>query len=380
MNSNGGHIQQAMIPAGVTAREDSLGRELVRHAEQQAQAVASMVRAQVESRYKMALARPRDWSDVRVKLLNECKRPAFCESAIYTLPRGGQKIQGPSIRFAEAVLRCMSNVLPETRVLVDDDTKRIVQVSVTDLEANITYTHEIVVSKTVERKAPRDREVVLSERTNSLGQRTFTIAATDDDITMKQNAGVSKALRTLALRLLPGDILDDALAQIDETFRKGGDDPAADRKRVEDAFASINVLPTQLGDYLGVPLAQASPAQVRELRQLFAAVRDGQVTFAEALAEVREGRGDGTKSAEPSKPTQAERMKETTKARAAKPKPAAKPGWDALEVGAKWNDPDGVVHEVFWNENLKCKGIRPVEATGDDPPAADDDGAREDFE
>lgn len=383
----------AMVPTGATSREDGFGRtEMVRHTETQAQAVASMVRAQVEARYAMAVHRPRSWSDVRHRLLQECKRERFCESAIYVLPRGGQKIQGPSIRFAEAALRCMTNVLPETRVLVDDDTKRIVQVSVTDLESNITYTHEVVIAKLVERKQARDRELVVSERTNSLGQRIFIVAASDDELTMKQNATVSKALRTLALRMLPGDILDDALDEIAKTFKQGGKDPAAERKKIEDSFAELGVRPSQLADYLGMPLEQASPAQTRELRALYTAIRDGQTNFATALAEVREGRGDGSQApaGDPAKPSQAERLKEQAKTKA-KPKeaPAAAPApapAAAPAVAPKAVDPldctgrkDGDTFEAHGRRYVvrsTAMGLvpveqvdaRPVVATQDAPP------------
>lgn len=317
----------AMVPAGTTARTDGMGRhELVRHGEAQMQAVASMVRAQVEARYAMAVHRPRDWSDVRVRLLAECKRPAFCEAAIYSVPRGGKSITGPSIKFAEAALRCMTNVLPETRVIVDDDDKRIVQVSVTDLEANITYTHELVVGKTVERRTLRGGENVVGRRTNSQGAEVFIVSATEDEIAMKQNAGVSKALRTLALRMLPGDILDDALDQIGETFRSGGGDPSAVRKKIADKFAELGVRPSQLAEYLGAPLEQASPAQINDLRLLHNGIREGSTTFAQALAEVRDARGEVVAPAAtaeaPKAPSQAERMKAATKTKKAEQTPA----------------------------------------------------------
>ena len=46
----------------------------------------------------------------------------------------------------------------------------------------------------------------------------FTVTCTEDELAMKENALVSKAMRTLALRLLPGDIMDDCEKQIEETL------------------------------------------------------------------------------------------------------------------------------------------------------------------
>ena len=124
----------------------------VETAETASTAVAVQARAAVEARYKMALMRPRSWDEVRVRLLAACKRPGFAETARYAKPVGGKSIEGPSIRFAEEALRAMGNAYVETMVVFDDDERRIVRVTVTDLEANLSYPHDITLRKTVERR------------------------------------------------------------------------------------------------------------------------------------------------------------------------------------------------------------------------------------
>jgi hypothetical protein len=54
-----------------------------------ASAVATQARAMVEARFTIALARPRDVSQFRARLLKDCERPGFADVAIYQLPRGG---------------------------------------------------------------------------------------------------------------------------------------------------------------------------------------------------------------------------------------------------------------------------------------------------
>lgn len=280
MNTNG-------QTAGMVVREDGLaGRELAMLAETQSTAIAAQARAQVEARYKLALARPRDYDDFRLRLLNACRRPKFAELAKWVLPRGGKKLSGPSIRFVEEALRCFANVLPETSIIFDDETKRIVRVSVTDLESNITYTHEVIVAKTLERKKPESFEV-LGQRKNSFGDVVYIVKATEDDLLMKQNAMVSKALRTVALRILPSEVVEEALALADETFAKGdeAEDPAKAQKSIADAFASVGVMPSALKEYLGCDLAQTSPAQRQELRRVYATIRDGAATWQEIMTE-----------------------------------------------------------------------------------------------
>ena len=111
-------------------------------------ASAAQARASVEARFVMALHRPRDIDNVRVRLLKECKRPGFAEVARYSRPIGNTKIEGPSIRFAEAAIRHMGNIDAQAHTIYDSAENRILRVEVTDLETNATYSKEITVRKT----------------------------------------------------------------------------------------------------------------------------------------------------------------------------------------------------------------------------------------
>lgn len=252
-------------------------------AETASTAVAAQATAATNARYIMAMQRPRDWDNVRVNLLKECKRPRFAQVARYLKPVG-KGLTGPSIRFAEAAIRCMGNIMPETRVTYDDTKKRIVCVSVTDLEANVTYSADIVIEKTVERSKPREGQAPIAVRMNSNGQKTFIVEAIEDDLVNKQGALVSKAIRELSLRLLPGDIKDEAMDMVTATQEKDdAADPDAARKRLVDAFVELGVKPSDLKTYLGHELGTASPAEIVELRSVYAAMRDGESNWKDAL-------------------------------------------------------------------------------------------------
>lgn len=266
----------------VAAQDMNANQQMVRlpqaAGETAVSAVAAQVVASVQARYTVALARPRNLDQVRVSLLNECRRPGFARVAIYNKPIG-QGVTGPSIRFAEAALRCLGNVLPEVITVFDDADKRIVRVSVTDLEGNVTYSKDVTVTKTVERANAKGQEVV-GQRVNSRGSTVYIVRASDDDCLNKENALVSKALRTVALRLIPGDILDEALDTVEETLRsKAAEDPAGERKRMVDAFASIGVNPTMLVAHLRHPLEQITPAELSKLRGVYLAIKDGEATW-----------------------------------------------------------------------------------------------------
>lgn len=244
-------------------------------------ALAAQAEAMVKARFIVALQRPRDIDDVRARMLKECKRPGFAEVAIYRKPIG-KGVEGLSIRFAEAAIRCMRNIAVETTTLYDDPMKRLVRVNVSDIEANTNYFTDIMVEKTVERRSPKDGQEVLGQRLNSNGDVVYLVAATEDELLTKQSALVSKALRTNGLRLIPGDILDECEETL-RTVRRKRDaaDPDAARKKLCDSFSELGIMPSDLKELLGHDIGSASPAEIDSLRGVFVAIKDGETTWAE---------------------------------------------------------------------------------------------------
>lgn len=132
--------------------------------------MSAQVEASVKARYSMAIMRPRDFDAVRERILKDARRPSFAACAIYHKPVGNG-IEGPSIRFVEAALRAMGNIFTETVVTYDDAEKRIVRVSVTDLETNTYYNQDVTIQKTVERNSVKPGETFISQRLNSRGSQ-----------------------------------------------------------------------------------------------------------------------------------------------------------------------------------------------------------------
>ena len=244
-------------------------------------AVAAQSKAMIESRYIMAMRNPRNWDQVRTDLIKECRRPSFAnnKSAYYIKPIGNG-VEGLGIRFVEVALRCMKNVLVETTIIFEDEVKEVHRVSVTDLEANITYPLDVRVSKTVERAKPSSDGSYISVRKNSYGKDTFTILGTDDDLLNKRGALISKAIRTIGLRIIPGDLCDEA-EEIIKRIRldDAAKDPDAERRKIVDAFAAIGVTATDLTVYLGHGLEKCSPAQIVTLRGIYGAIKDGEASW-----------------------------------------------------------------------------------------------------
>lgn len=291
-NGNGTAAIQNVAPSTLEAKQSFGEQSLSVRTETATAAVAASEQAKVQARYIVAMQRPRDWMTVRAKLLDACRRPGFASAARYSKPVSGQKIEGPSVRFAEEALRSMGNAIPEQSVIYDDEAKRIVRIAVTDLESNLSYSTDITIEKTVERKELKEGQVPLGSRKNSWGKTTYLLPATEDEVANKVNAASSKALRNNALRILPADILEEAMAQCVETIRRDvADDPTAATKKIADAFAALRIMPNELAEYLGHPLDQSSPAEIVELRAVYQAIKDGETTWKATLEGRAESKG-----------------------------------------------------------------------------------------
>lgn len=290
--------------------EQSIANRAQGGVETQSTAISAQLQTQIEAGYKLAWARPRNMDTFRVKLIAACKRPGFWETARYVVPRGNGKVEGFSIRFAEECIRNYGNLDNNNMIVYEDAKMRTVRVNTVDLENNIAFHTDVQIEKTVERKFLKDGQKPISTRIGSDGKAVHLVPATDDDIQIKQNALISKAMRNQVLRLVPGDILAECKAMLVEISTKGVDENDKEllRKKVVDGFARLSVMPDQIEKYLGHPVGQCSPAQLVELRGLYEAIKDGEGTWADALAQKEEERKPKdakaeTKKSEPPKTT-----------------------------------------------------------------------------
>jgi hypothetical protein len=296
---------------GTVAREGATGRELELRGETAAVHEQASARAEIEARYTMAQLRRRDPVENRSALLRDCQRPGFARRAFYSVPRRTSpkdakpgritgtvpsspdqygrvevRIEGLSVRYAETAVRTLGNIESRTRVVYEDAYKRRVQVGVVDLETNSSYADEVLIDKTIERNYLPDDKVALGTRKNSAGKDVYILPTTEEELRQKQQALVSRVFRTLVLRLVPPDTLEECEMQIGATVKnEAARDPDAERKAVADAFASLNVMPADLKAYIGHELGTCTPAEIVNMRGLYEAIREGEITWAEAVKE-----------------------------------------------------------------------------------------------
>jgi hypothetical protein len=114
------------------------------------------------------------------------------ESCIYSVPRDGKMITGPSVRLAEICASAYGNLHVGGRVVEEEEKEIVAQGGAWDLEKNLRVTVE-------------SRRRI----TNKAGRRY-----SDDMVVTTGNAAVSIALRNAILRVIPRAYVDTIYAKV----------------------------------------------------------------------------------------------------------------------------------------------------------------------
>ncbi|EKZ3560720.1 hypothetical protein Q4622_001397 [Listeria monocytogenes] len=195
-----------------------------------AQATASREMEEVKGQIFMAQNFPRNQYQAEIRILEACKRLRLAETAIYQYPRGGQKVIGPSIRLAEVLAQNWGNISFGVKELERNDHESTAMAYAWDAETN-TRTEKIF--------------TVPHKRTTKKGTQMVTDER--DIYELVANMG-SRRLRACLLSVIPGDIVEAAMQQCNETLRNGGGEkPLKDR---------IGAMLTYLKEQFGVTQSQ----------------------------------------------------------------------------------------------------------------------------
>jgi hypothetical protein len=213
--------------------------------------------AEVQAQYVIAKKFPRDENAAYIRIMKACERPFLAEQAMYAYPRGGQTVTGPSIRLAEAMAQSWGNLDCGIREISQSDGMSIAEAYAIDLETNIK------ISKTFH---------VAHTRDTKQGKKRLTDAR--DIYELVANQG-SRRLRACILGVIPGDVVDAAVAQCRKTL-ESSDVPIADQiRKLVLAFDELGVKTEHLEKRLGHNLDATIPAEIVTLRSIYKSIKDG---------------------------------------------------------------------------------------------------------
>lgn len=190
-----------------------------------------LTKAEIDTQIATAKAFPRSLSGFTSKALSMV---SFSEdvaaSCTYALPRGGQRIEGKSVRLAEIVVAAYGNIRAGARVIGNDGKWITAQGICRDLESNTETTIE------VKRKI-----------TDKYG-KTYS----EDMQTMTGNAACKIAYRNAVFTIIPSAYVDPIHDRAKEVARGTAETLVARRDKAVSYFKTLGVTEKQICDTLGI--------------------------------------------------------------------------------------------------------------------------------
>lgn len=229
--------------------------------ESNAMAVVEEQRAIAETQSAMIIAKkfPRDPLEAMDKILQACTRKTLAEGALYSYSKGGSEVTGPSIRLAEVAAQCWGNMQFGIRELEQRNGESTVEAFAWDIETN---TRQVKVFQ-----VPHERYSRAKGRTRLDDPREIY------ELVANQGA---RRLRACILGVIPGDVIEAAQNQCEITMKANADTSPEALKKMADTFAKeFSVSVEMLQKRIQCRLEAIRPAQVVQLRKIYASLKDG---------------------------------------------------------------------------------------------------------
>ncbi len=219
--------------------------------------------AEVQAQVIMARKFPRDVVAATDRILAECDRVTLAEKAVYSYPRGGTQITGPSIRLAEAIIRAWGNCAAGTIEVERNDYESSMLAYAWDLESNTMIRREFKVAHV--RDTKQGRKQLTDER---------------DIYEVTANYG-ARRMRACILALIPGDVVDACVNRCEATLTaKVGKLDEIIPKMVK-MFEDIGVTRAMIEKRLRHRIEATQAAEIVQMRSVFNSIRDGMGTISD---------------------------------------------------------------------------------------------------
>ena len=229
-------------------------------------------RAIAEAQGKLVIAKkfPRNEIAAYAKAMEACQRPTMAAKAFYSFPRGGQTVEGPTIRFAEELARCWGNIDYGIKELSQDDGKSEMQAYAWDLETNAQSVQNFTNPHQREKTDKRTRTTVMENLTS---QRDI----------YENNANMAtRRLRSRLLAILPSWFVEDAINECKRTLAGKNDTPLIDRvKNMVVQFAKMGVTQEQIEKRLKKKIETMNSDDFVEFIGIYNAIKQGESKIAD---------------------------------------------------------------------------------------------------
>lgn len=215
---------------------------------------------EVQAAVFMAKQFPRNENESIARIMRACDRIGLATKAVYSYPKGGTNVTGPSVRLAEAMAQAWGNIQSGVVELEQRDGESTCMAYCWDIETNtreckiFTVKHQISTKK---------------------GMKVLTDPREIYELVANQGA---RRKRACILNIIPGDVTELAVERCNKTLQSGNRRPLIDRLReMVDFFQTRFSVPlSSIEKYFGYKLDAFTEQDGITLANIFNALKDGE--------------------------------------------------------------------------------------------------------
>lgn len=224
-----------------------------------AEMVTSRQTQEVQGQIIMAKKFPRNYVESCNRIMQACQRKGLAEKSMYEYPRGGTKVVGPSIRLAEALAQNWGNMSFGIVELEQRAGESQVMAYAWDLETNT-----------------RQEKIFSVPHIRSTRKGNVPLTDPRDIYEMVANQG-ARRLRSCILGIIPGDVVEDAMEQCNQTLIGQSGKPVIDLvKSMASAFENEFSVPIEsIEKYIGCKSEAFSMNDLVRLKRVYTSLKDG---------------------------------------------------------------------------------------------------------
>ena len=213
--------------------------------------------SEVQGAIILAKKFPRNQIECLDRIMTACQRPTLAEQALYSYSRGGTEITGPSIRLAEAIAQNWSNLQFGIKELEQRNGESTVEAFAWDVETNV-----------------KQVKIFQVKHVRHTKKGSYNLEDPRDIYELTANQG-ARRLRACILGIIPGDVIDAAVSQCEQTLKAKADTSPEALKKLVEAFGHYKVTKEQIEKRIQRRLDTITPAQLVALRKIYNSLKDG---------------------------------------------------------------------------------------------------------
>ena len=236
-------------------------QEMVAAPQQTTDTMVSTREAQeVQAAVFMAKRFPRNENESIARILRACDRIGLATKAVYSYPKGGTNVTGPSVRLAEAMAQAWGNIQSGVVELEQRDGESTCMAYCWDIE---THTRDCKIF------------TVKHQISTKKGMKVLTDPREIYELVANQGA---RRKRACILNIIPGDVTELAVERCNKTLQSGNRRPLIDRLReMVDFFQTRFSVPlSSIEKYFGYKLDAFTEQDGITLANIFNALKDGE--------------------------------------------------------------------------------------------------------